>query len=522
MWTLWGTHCLHAEVAAVKPQTQPSADDQYVAEQLKLMALSLEQDADRDQLEDSGSDTSSSDDDGSEEGRGLEAFEDVLSSWLTAAHSKTSRPFAKAQASLPLKPRGGGGGQSTLARIQEQQQQLTKEEEEAGGSRLAASPIRQKAAGEKGTRPRQQTPAAAAAAGEGSPEVAEDEEEDEPESPTGIEGWKDVLSNWMTTAGVAAPAQHAQQADSKASDQQAAIKADSKANSKAVEPPSWLADVSSDEEEEAGAGAEVTPPRTSSITEQQLKASASREMSDEADKPSTAGFDSAQQAQHAQHAAISNASAPTFLPPSPLQGYSVPVQGHPDSTGVSSQDLRLNGDLHSQARSDPAFWNNSAPGFPPRSGQEPRLPPAVATSLPAPMYPADQGLPPQALQNWKEQFKGLYRSFGAEQPAQQFVTVPNPAFAAQRLEHPPGFTANSHEFECTVMIMPHTALILLVLAQTAPLSSTQYSVSVKHLPSESAYKDAHSRVVCMCLARQELKNVVDMIHAPRGGHGQHL
>lgn len=56
----------------------------------------------------------------------------------------------------------------------------------------------------------------------------------------------------------------------------------------------------------------------------------------------------------------------------------------------------------------------------------------------------------QALQNWKEQFKGLYRSFGAEQPAQQFAPVPNPAFAGQRLQQPPGYTANSHEFECTV------------------------------------------------------------------------
>ena len=476
---------VRAEAAAAKLEKQPSADDQYVAEQLKLMALSLEQDADRDQLEDSGSETSSSDDDGDEEGRGLEAFEDVLSSWLTAAHSKTSRPFVKAQASLPLKPRsgGGGGGQSTLARIQEQQQQLTKEEEEAGGSGLAAGKVQQQAASGKGTQPRQQTPAAAATGG--SPAVAEDEEEDEPGSPTGIEGWKDVLSNWMTTAGVAAPAQHAQQADSTASagtgaHQQAATKANSKANPKAAvkaaQPPSWLADVSSDEEEEAGAGTEVTPPRTSSITEQQLKAAASRDLSSKADKTSAGGFDSSQQAQHAQHAAVSNAaSAAAFPPPSPLQGYSVPVQGHLDSTGVSSQDLRLNGDLLSRARSDPAaLWNNPAPGFPPRSGQEPRLPPAVATSLPAPMYPADQGLPPQALQNWKEQFKGLYRSFGAEQPAQQFVTVPNPAFAAQRLEHPPGFTANSHEFECTVIITAHTALMPTMLAQThpPPLSST--------------------------------------------------
>lgn len=458
-----------AETAAAKPETQPSADDQYVAEQLKLMAVSFEQDADRDQHEDSGSGTSSSDGE-DEEGRGLEAFEDVLSSWLTAAHSKTSQPFVKAQASLPLKPRSGGGGgagggQSTLARIQEQQQQLMNEEEKIGSSGLAASHAQQAGARGKGKQPVEQTPAAAVGRDSA---AAAGEEEEEPESPTGIEGWKDVLSNWMTTAGVTAPAQPAEHADPKASTtsagkaahQQIASKADSTAG-KAAEAPAWLANVSSDEEE-AGADIEVTPPRTSSITEQQLKAAVSRELSSEADKQSTASYNSAQQQpQHAQHAAILNAPAAAFPPSSPLQSYSVPFQGLVGSSGVSSQDLRLDGDLLSRARSDPAaLWNNSAPGFPPRSSQESRLPPAVATSLPAPTYPADQGLPPQALQNWKEQFKGLYRSFGAEQPAQQFVTVPNPAFAPQRLEQPPGFTANSHEFECTVIATSPPVTIL--------------------------------------------------------------
>ena len=451
-----------AETAAAEPETQPSADDQYVTEQLKLMAASLQQDADRDQHEDSGSDTSSSDGEG-EEGRGLEAFEDVLSSWLTAAHSKTSQPFVKAQASLPLKPRSGGGGgagggQSTLARIQEQQQQLMKQEEKAGGSGLATFNAQQAAARRKDKKSVKQNPAAAV--GGDSTAAAGEEEEEEPESPTGIEGWKDVLSNWMTTAGVTAPAQHAQQADSKvsktsagkAAQQQIASKADSKA-AKVAEAPAWLADVSSDEEE-AGAGTEVTPPRTSSITERQLKAAVSHELSSEADKQSSTSFNSAQQQQpqHAQHATISSAPAAAFPPSSPLQGYSFPLQGLVGSSGISSQDLRLDKDLLGRARSDPAaMWNNSAPGFPPRSSQKPQLPPAVATSLPAPMYPADQGLQPQALQNWKEQFKGLYRSFGTEQPAQQFVTVPNPTFAPHRLEQPPGFTANSHEFECTVI-----------------------------------------------------------------------
>lgn len=441
------------------------------------MAASFEQDADRDQHEDSGSDTSSSDGE-NEEGRGLEAFEDVLSSWLTAAHSKTSRPFVKAQASLPLKPRGGGGGgagggQSTLARIQEQQQQLMKGEDKAGGSGVAALNAQQALARGEDKQPVGQTPVAA---GGGDSAAAAEEEEEEPDSPTGIEGWKDVLSTWMTTAGVTAPAEHAQQADTKASTtsagkaahKQIASAADAKA-AKAAEAPAWLADVSSDEEE-AGAGTEVTPPRTSSITEQQLKAAVSRELSSEADKQSAASFNSAQQQppQHAQHAAISNAPAAAFPPSSPLQGYSVPLQGLVGSSGVSSQDLRLDGDLLGRARSDPAaLWNNSAAGFPPRSSQEPRLPPAVATSLPAPMYPADQGLPPEALQNWKEQFKGLYCSFGAEQPAQQFVTLPNPAFAPQRLEQPPGFTANSHEFECTVRAISSWFTILASLLSPA-------------------------------------------------------
>ena len=60
----------------------------------------------------------------------------------------------------------------------------------------------------------------------------------------------------------------------------------------------------------------------------------------------------------------------------------------------------------------------------------------------------------KALQNWKEQFKGLYPSFGADQPGPAFATVPNPAFAGRRFEPPRGSTANSHEFECAVSALP--------------------------------------------------------------------
>ena len=365
------------------------------------MAASLEQDADRDQHEDSESDASSSDDEDGEE-RGLEAFEDVLSSWLTAAHTKTSQSLMKAQASLPLRPRlggsgaaGGGQGQSTLARIQEQQQQLMKEE--AGESGLTASEPVQEPAGKEAASPVVE----ASAGGNRARAAGEQDEAERPESPTGIEGWKDVLSTWMTNAGVTAPAQRAQQAGSTmhADPAKKVVQQPHSKLGEAAEAPSWLADVSSDEEEEAGGVADVTPPRTTSISEQLLKATASHELSSEADKQSAASFSSAQrpQPQHAQHDAISNAPpAAAFRSPSPLQGYSVPLHSLMGSSGVSSQDVRLDGDLLSRARSDPAaLWNNSAPGFPPRSGQEPRLPPAVATSVPAPVYSADQGLPPQ-------------------------------------------------------------------------------------------------------------------------------
>lgn len=391
------THCACAESAAVGPQAHPTADDQYVTEQLKLMAVSLEQDADRDQHEDSESEPSSGDEEDGEE-RGLEAFEDVLSSWLTAAHSKTSQTLMKAQASLPLTPpmRAGGaagGGRSTLARIQEQQQQLMKEEE--AGSALAASKLAQEPAGKV----RSSTVVKASAASVCAKPASKQEEEEEPESPTGIEGWKDVLSNWMTTAGVTATAQQAQQAGSKtnaAAANKAAQQKDSKLG-KAAEAPSWLADVSSDDEEEAGGGSDVRAPQTLSVSKQLLQAS--HGLLNEADKQRAASFYSAQQRQpqHAQQGPVSSAPPGVAFPASsPLQGYSVPLHGLMGSSGVSSQDVRLDGDLLSRTRSDPAaMWNNSAPGFPPRPGQEPRLPPAVATSLPAPVYPADQGLPPQ-------------------------------------------------------------------------------------------------------------------------------
>ena len=367
-----------------EPDKQPSEDDEYVSEQLQLMGLTLEHDTDRNADKCSESEAGSSE--GGEEERGLEAFEDVLSSWLTAAHSKTSHALMKAQASLPLRPRIAGnpsGGQSTLARIQEQQQQLMHEE-------AKAAPI-----------PGKKSKGAQRELLEQARADADREDEEEPELPTGIEGWKDVLSGWMTTAGVAASPQHAQHAALKTSGKASRHQVSDSAKAEA---PSWLADISSDEDEaeEDGKQDSVIPPRTASTSEPHLKTATSQEEFNDTDKQDTqasaASLSSAAQQlpQHAQQGSFSNAP-PACFPPSPLEGYSLPSFDSVLSTsGISSQDLRLEGDLLNRARSDPAaLWPHSAPGFPPRTGQEHPGLPAVATSVPAPVYSADQGLPPQ-------------------------------------------------------------------------------------------------------------------------------
>ncbi|DBA75326.1 TPA: Selenocysteine insertion sequence-binding protein 2 [Trebouxia sp. C0004] len=458
------SHSADEAAVAVDAQTQPSADDHYVSEQLQLMGLSLKHEAQQSADEESGSEAGSNSSGGDEEERGLEAFEDVLSSWLTAAHSRTSQALMKAQASLPLRPRTAGnpsGGQSTLDRIQEQQQQLMQEEAKA-------------------EKPKKIKGASSKQAAQVDHTLADEDEEEEPDSPSGIEGWKDVLSGWMDTAGVTAPAQHAQHANSNAA-LQAVEQGSSKKAPKldtANAAPGWLADVSSDDEDEAEEKKDsVGPPRTSSIFESQLDTAASQEglsgTERQAGQPSTVNLNSAgqQMPQQAQHAGVPH----TSFPPSPLQGYSVM-----STSGISSQDRRLEGDLLSHARSDPAaLWTNSAP---PRAGLEHHGLQAVATSVPAPVYPADQGLPAQALQNWKEQFKGLYRSFGADQPGPAFATIPNPAFAGHRFEPPPGSTANSHEFECAVCNVTCCGII----------NFEQHCTSKKHLRKAAAV--AHAAV----------------------------
>ncbi|DBA81301.1 TPA: Selenocysteine insertion sequence-binding protein 2 [Trebouxia sp. C0005] len=467
------SHSADEAAAAVKAQMLPSADDQYVSEQLQLMGLSLKHEAQLSADEEFGAEAGSSSSGGDhEEEWGLEAFEDVLSSWLTAAHSKTSQALMKAQASLPLRPRTAGnpsGSQSTLDRIQEQQQQLLQEEAKA------EKPKKIKVASSKQAAHVDLTP-------------ADEDEEEEPDSPSGLEGWKDVLSGWMDTAGVSAPAQHAQHADSNLAPQAGAQGSSKKSATldTANEAPGWLADVSSDEEDEAEEKKDsVVPPRTSSISESQLKTAASQEgLSDterQAAQPSTVNLNSAGQQlpQQAQHAGLPHAP----FPPSPLQGYSVPFDSVMSTSGISSQDRRLEGDLLSRARSDPAaLWPNSASGFPPRAGLEHHGLAPVATSVPTSVYPADQGLPAQALQNWKEQFNGLYRSFGADQPGPAFATVPNPAFAGHRFEPPSGSTANSHEFECAVCSVTCCGII----------NFEQHCTSKKHLRKAAAV--AHAAV----------------------------
>lgn len=346
------------------------------------MGLSLNQEPEQHADEQCDSEAGSSESD--EEERGLEAFEDVLSSWLTAAHSKTSQALMKAQASLPLRPRTAGNpssGQSTLARIQEQQQQLAQEEAKASGEGQGLQPTGKKSKGARGKQ-------AAESAHAESATLHEEEEQD-------------VLSGWTDTAGAAAPPPHAQPAHLKPAAQAGGkiSRPEVPHSGSATAAPGWLADISSDDEddEEEEQKDSILPPRTSSISESQLNTAVSQEhMSDNERQTSQAAAASltAADQQHAQHSGVAHAP----FPPSPLQGYSVPFDTVMSTSGISSQDRKLEGDLLSRARSDPAaLWPNPALGFPPRMGPEQHGLPAVATSVPAPVYLADQGLPPQVV-----------------------------------------------------------------------------------------------------------------------------
>ena len=333
-----------AEAVVAQLQEQTSADDEYVAEQLQLLGIDPQDgySADGDAAAESDSDS----DPGDVEGRGLEAFEDVLSSWLTAAHTKTSHAVVKAQASLPLRPKiaGQSGGASTLQRIQEQQKQQQQQQEELHKST---------------------SPAAAVAAAQklrSSPKRVDQRQEAEVLAQP--EGKEAAALDRATAAKEAAAAQgHV---------------------------PSWLADVSSDEEEGDDEEAVkhdssgVQAPRTASVPD--VKPEASGDSLPEAPAPDSP-------AQHAQHAISSSNSA---LPPSgPNPATSAPADSPSpkalqassadhdrsssissqgvSSQGVSSQDRKLDPDFSSRARFDPsASWPSPSKGFPAQGfpGQE--------------------------------------------------------------------------------------------------------------------------------------------------------
>ena len=63
----------------------------------------------------------------------------------------------------------------------------------------------------------------------------------------------------------------------------------------------------------------------------------------------------------------------------------------------------------------------------------------------------------QALQHWKDQFRGLYNSFEAERPATSTFlgTAPGSIFTAQPFESA-NTAANAHEFECAVCSALHS------------------------------------------------------------------
>ena len=403
--------CASAEAAAAKLQEHKSADEEYIAEQLQLMGLDPQDGYSADGDANAESDSDSSRDD--PEGRGLEAFEDVLSSWLTAAHTKTSRPMVKAQASLPLRPKivGQSGVQSTLQRIQEQQQQMVQEEAEG-----AVKPASKKETG--GKRPAQQVAQETA--------TAESKEDSDDEDGSGVAGWTDVMSDWMSAAGIQGRAQHAQHA-LVGSKPAAKVLPQQRLQVDAAATPNWLADVSSDEDSDADKKAvakqqesgSVQAPSTASLSEAKPHKS-SPPASQSPSLLNCAPGEAESAAQHAQHAtvqqSISNFGLPSLPSKPAMSGNTEPASPKPalaeamhdssssgaSSQGVSSQDRRVVSDMMSKAQSDPpAFWPSPSQSYPalmPKGNQGPLQLPIAASSLPPPLvYSADQGLAPQVI-----------------------------------------------------------------------------------------------------------------------------
>lgn len=423
---------MHAEAAAAQLQEQQSADEEYITEQLHLLGLDHQDGYSADGDADADSDSESSQ--GDPDGRGLEAFEDVLSSWLSAAHIKTAHPVVKAQASLPLRPKAAGqaSGPSTLQRIQEQQQQVAQEEAKGpekrttGAAQGAEGKLLTKQGAGRKLQVKQKNASAEGriSAEEKAPaddnEGAHDEDDSEEDDDQDVAGCTDVMSDWMTAACVTGKAQHAQQPQ----DLNPATKAVPQQGLQGgkIAASSWLADVSSDDDtgpdnkesakqQESGS---VQAPSTASLSEAKPHTSSSPPITSSAPLLDTTAD---QSAQHAQQAAVPHSNFHASLPP-PIPKPSAAASASPNLTatqqaaarestssgvsspGISSQDRKLEPDLLSRAKSDPsAFWPTPLQGYPASQGDQSSVPlPVAATSVPPPvMYSADQGLAPQVL-----------------------------------------------------------------------------------------------------------------------------
>lgn len=394
-----------AEAAAARLQEHKSAVEEYIAEQLHLISLEAQ-------------DGYSVDGDGNAElytdssrcdpgGRGLEAFQDVLASWLTAAHTTTSRPLAKAQASLPLRPKvaGQNGEQPTLQRIWEQQQQMVREEAKEAVKPSSKKETKQEQTAEEVAKQKV---------------TAESEDDSDDQEGSGVAGSTDVMSGWMSAAGVKGRAKHAQHATAADVLPQQGLQAEAAAT------PSWLAAVSSDDDYDADQKAvanhqesgSMQAPSTASLSDAKphkssLLASSSPSLLD------TASEQPAQHAQHAtaQHVTAQQPSSSSGLPPLlPYSAISVTAESaFPKPTaveakdgssssglsplGVSSQDRKLDLDVMSKAKTDlSALWPSASQSYPalmPKGEQGSMQLPNL--SPPAPVYSADQGLAPQAF-----------------------------------------------------------------------------------------------------------------------------
>lgn len=245
-------------------------------------------------------------------------------------------------------------------------------------------------------------------AAEGKPPAEAEDSSDDYEDDSAVAGWTDVMSDWMTAAGVTAKAQQAQhtQHDTKPAEKAAPQKG---LPGLTAPTPNWLADVSSDDDSDTERKASVRQQESSSV---QAPSTASlsdpKPVNSSSPRPDSAPKPAEQAAQHAQQQSSSN------LPPRPATSSSAdsasPQSSATEQTaardsssaGVSSQDRKVHPDLMSRAKTDPsASWPSPSQGYPPQgsSGDQGSTQlPVAASSVPPPLvYSADQGLAPQVL-----------------------------------------------------------------------------------------------------------------------------